>query len=316
MNANKTDKNAIRIKIIGVGGGGSNTVNRLITQNIPMTEYISANTNNGAVKKSNASIKLQIGRYSTKGHGAGANFEVGELAAEESRKEIEKAIQDCDILFITAGMGGGTGTGAAPIVAKIAKNLGILTVAVVTLPFSFEGNKRMKNALSGITKLENCVDSLIVIPNENIKKFSWTKITLDNAFSTVDDVLAQVIKNIVEVIQQSAYINCDFADVSSIIKASGYMHTVTAKASGIDRVNKIVTCLKTNNLLNSSVENATGILLYITISQDISLAEIDEISTALSDAADLNVNFIFGVNINEAQDADIKAVLIATHAAK
>lgn len=226
------NENVVRINIVGVGGGGNNAINRMAECNIPMVKYISVNTDTGAVKHSKVENKLQIGLKETRGLGAGGDPKKGWLSAEENASQIEKAIRDCDMLFVTAGMGGGTGTGAAPVIADIAHKRGILTVAVVTKPFAFEGKKRMENAKAGIALLEESVDALIVIPNDNLKLVTKSKITFNNAFALADDVLMQTVKNIVEVIQQTAFINCDFADVRSVIRNSGYMHTATGCAAG------------------------------------------------------------------------------------
>ena len=308
---NKTE-NIVRIKIVGVGGGGNNAIERMRKTEIPMVSYVSINTDNGAHTASTAEIKLQIGMRETKGLGAGANPEIGLRSAEESRKEIENALKDCDMIFITAGMGGGTGTGAAPVVAEIARKLGILTIGVLTTPFFFEGGKRMRNALNGITRMDGAVDSLIVIPNDNLKKVSTNKITLKNAFSIADEFLMQTVKNLVEVIQNTAHINCDFADICSIVRNSGYMHTSTGIASGTDRTSRIVEQLLTNPLLGTSVKDSTGVLLCITASKDATLDEIDQISSSITNEIDLNATVIFGMDFNESCGDEIRAVLIAT----
>lgn len=305
-------ENVVKIKIVGVGGGGNNIIERMRKTNIPMVSYVSINTDNGAYHASTADIKLQIGYKETKGLGAGANPEIGYRAAEESRKEIENALKDCDLILVTAGMGGGTGTGAVPIIADIAHKLGILSIGVVTTPFFFEGRKRMNNALQGIAQIENVVDSLLVIPNDNLKKVSTSKVTLRNAFSVADEVLVQTAMNLVSLIQKTAHINCDFADICSIVKNSGYMHTVTGSASGEDRVNKIIEQLLTNPLLNTSVQDSTGVLLCITASKDVELDEIDQISMAITNAVDPDANVIFGMDFDESCGDEIRAILIAT----
>lgn len=312
MSNTDNSNNVVKINIVGVGGGGNNAINRMVESTIPMVNYISINTDNGAVNHSSRT-KLQIGLKATSGLGAGSNPEKGRLSAEEDLSQIEKAIKNCDMLFITAGMGGGTGTGSAPVIANIAHELGILTVAVVTKPFAFEGKKRMEQAIKGISLLEKSVDSLIVIPNDNLKLISDTRITLNNAFAVADDVLMQTVKNIVEVIQQTSVINCDFADICSIIKNSGYMHTATGRASGEDRANVVSEQLHTSKLLGSSVQDATGVLLCITASGDVGLDEIDRISSNVSNSANPNANIIFGMNFDESMENELKAVLIATH---
>lgn len=217
------------------------------------------------------------------------------------------------MVFITAGMGGGTGTGAAPIVAKIAQKLGILMVAVVTKPFSFEGNKSMKKAEDGIRNLEKYADALIVIPNENLKLVSNSRITLSNAFAIADDVLMQTVKNMVELIQNTAFINCDFADISTVLRKSGYIHTATGRAVGNDKTQKIIEQLNCSELLSTAIDGATGVLLYVTIAANVALEDVDEISSAVSQVTDPNVNLIFGLNFYENMDDEIKVLLVATH---
>lgn len=308
----QTSEAVVRIKIVGVGGGGTNAVERMLEANIPMVEYITINTDDGGYNSSRAETKLQIGKRETRGRGAGADPVKGLRSAEENRKDIEELLKNCDMLFITAGMGGGTGTGAAPVVAEIARKMGILTVAVVTKPFAFEGKKRMDNALAGIERLEKHVDSMVIIPNDNLKKVSQTKITLCNAFEIADNVLVQTVKNLVELIQNTAFINCDFADIRSVLENSGTMHTATGLASGIDRGTKILEQITSSVLLESSVDNADRILLCISCAEDVALDEIDGINSVLSGMASPNANIIFGMNFDEAMDDQMKIVLIAT----
>lgn len=302
---------SVKIKVVGVGGGGSNVVNRMIEKGIDSVQFISINTDNGAVQNSKANTVLQIGMKTTKGLGAGADVEKGKLSAEEDFLKIEKALAGCDMVFVAAGMGGGTGTGAAPVVADIAKRMGILTVAVVTKPFSFEGKKRMDRAIHGIGQLEKAVDSMIVIPNDNLKKVVPEKITISNAFSMVDDVLVQTVENIIEVIQTVEIINCDFADICSIIRDSGYMHTATGIASGEGRVQRVIEQIISSKLLGTKVDGAAGALLCITAPDTVGLEEIDMISSAVSDKADDDVNMIFGLNCQREGNEEIKAVLIS-----
>ena len=309
---NNTEKTVVRIKIVGVGGGGTNVINRMSEQNIPLVSYISINTDNGATHCSKAETSLQIGKRTVNGYGAGADPEKGRLAAEENRKEIEAALACCDMLFITAGMGGGTGTGAAPLVAEIARKLGILTIAVVTTPFAFEGKKRADNAQLGIAELENHVDSIIIIPNENLKKVSPTRITLQNAFAVADDVLVQTVKNLVGVIQNTAYINCDFADITTTIKDSGHMYTAYGCAGGDNRAQKIIEQIEHSELLGTSVDDATNILLCVTAAKDAGLDEIDKISAAVTDRASPEARVIFGMDFDENAGDEMSAVLIAT----
>lgn len=302
----------VKIKIVGVGGGGSNAVERMLENNIPLVNYVTINTDNNGYYSSPAETKIQIGLRETKGKGAGADPERGFRSAQENRKDIENVIKDCDMLFIASGMGGGTGTGAAPVVAEIARKLGILTVAVVTTPFSFEGRKRMDNALCGIAKLRENVDSLITIPNDNLKYVSNTRVTLSNAFTLADDILVQTVRNLVEIIQSTAYINCDFADICSIIKNSGDMHTATGLASGLNRTDSVIEQIKFSSLLGSSADGATGIMLCITASEDVTLEEIDKITSAISGVALPDANIIFGINFSKTMNDNLKVVLIAT----
>lgn len=312
MNTTQTTEAVVRIKIVGVGGGGTNAVERMLDANIPMVEYITINTDDGGYYGSRAEIKLQIGKRETKGRGAGADPEKGLRSAEENRKDIEEVLKDCDMVFITTGMGGGSGTGAAPVVAEIARKLGILTVAVVTKPFAFEGKKRMDNAIAGIARLEKYADSMVVIPNENLKKISQTKITLCNAFEIADSVLVQTVKNLVELIQNTAYINCDFADIRSIIENSGIMHTATGVARGLDRGEKILEQITSSVLLESSADGADRILLCITAAKDADLDEIDGIASVLTDMASPDASIIYGMNFDDEMGDAMKVVLIAT----
>ncbi len=308
----QTGEAVVRIKIIGVGGGGTNAVERMMDTDIPLADYVTVNTDDGGYKGSRAKTKLQIGLGETRGRGAGGDPEKGLRAAQENRRDIENVISGCDMLFIAAGMGGGTGTGAAPVVAEIAKRLGILTVAVVTTPFSFEGKRRMEQALGGIDRLRENVDSIIIIPNDNLKLVTQTKITFKNAFSLADDVLVRTVKNIAGVIQKTAFINCDFADVTSIIKDSGVMHTATGTASGPDRAAGVVDQIKSSVLLGSSVEDATGVLLCVTASEGVGLEEIDKITSAIADLAAPDANIIFGMDFDTEAGDGLKAVLIST----
>ena len=307
-----TQESAVRIKILGIGGGGTNAVERMIDSNVPMVEYVTINTDDGSYLGSRAKTKVQIGRTNTNGRGAGADSEKGKLYAEKSAGEIEMALNGCEMLFITAGMGGGTGTGAAPVVAKIAKKLGILTVAVVTKPFSFEGGYRKKQAESGIKNLEQCVDAMIVIPNDNLKNISNSRITLSNAFAVADDVLVQTVKSLVELIQNTAFINCDFADITTILKNSGYVHVATGRAVGVDKTDLIIKQIKHSDLLDTSINGATGVLLYMSIAGNVALEDVDSISSEISTLSNEGVNFIFGLNFDERLNDEIRVLVVAT----
>ena len=302
----------VRIKIIGIGGGGNNVVERMLEYDIPMVDFVTVNTDDGGFLASNAQTKLQIGLKETKGRGAGADPEKGRNAALENRKDIERAIQDCDLLFIAAGMGGGTGTGAAPIVAEVARSLGILTIAVVTTPFAFEGKRRKVNAEAGIAGLKKYVDAIITIPNDNLKLVTAANVTLNNAFEVADDVLVDTVKNLVDIFQCTASINCDFADVVSIVGNSGDMYTATGFASGMNRAAEIVEQVKTSKLQGKSIEGTNCMLLYISASNDVQLDEIEEIAFAIVAEASPDANVIMGMNLDETMNDDVKVVLFAT----
>ena len=307
------EENVVRIKIVGVGGGGTNAVERMTEERIPMVEYIAINTDDASVHGASAEVSLQIGLKTTQGRGAGANPEIGRLSALENTLQIKEAIKDCDMLFIVAGMGGGTGTGAAPIVASVAHELDILTVAVVTKPFYFEGRRRLAQAEAGIELLEKEVDAIIVIPNDNLKLVEERKITFDNALAIADGVLMQTVKNIVDVIQRTAVVNCDFADIRSVIRSSGYIHTATGKASGENKASEVIDQIKTSKLLGTKVDCAQGALLCITAPGSVSLEEVELISSAVTESVSTDANVIFGIDFDETMGDEIKAVLIATH---
>ncbi len=308
----KTNKNEVNIKIAGIGGGGTNAVERMLESGIPLVEYITINTDHGGFNKSHARTKIQIGKRETCGRGAGSIPQRGFESAHENQKEIEDAIKDCDMLFITAGMGGGTGTGAAPVVAEIAKKCGILTVAVVTKPFSFEGKMRMSNALLGIDKLKENADAIVIVPNENLKKVAESRITLSNAFEIADNVLMKAVRNLVEVIQNTAFINCDFSDICSILKNSGKLHLAEGFAKGDRRAEKLISQISENILLDTSVNNSKRILLCVTAAKNVGLDEIDMIITSVSEKASNDAQIIFGINFDEKINDGIKIVLIST----
>ncbi|MBE6632333.1 MAG: cell division protein FtsZ, partial [Ruminococcaceae bacterium] len=251
--------NNVNIKVVGVGGGGNNAVNRMIETDTKGVEFIVVNTDRQVLGRSGASRRIAIGEKLTGGRGAGSDPAIGERAADESNEEIANALKDADMVFLTAGMGGGTGTGAAPIVAKIAKEMGILTVGVVTKPFDFEGRKRMAVAEDGILKLRDFVDSLLVIPNERLKQVSQNKITLANAFKEADDVLRKGVQSISELITVEGYINLDFADVRTIMKDAGYAHMGVGFAEGKDKAEEAAKMAISSPLLESSIKGARGI---------------------------------------------------------
>lgn len=301
-----------QIKVIGCGGGGNNAVNRMIRGNLKNVEFIAVNTDKQALALSDAAQKIQIGTKLTKGLGAGANPEIGQKAAEESREEIKAAISGCDMVFITAGMGGGTGTGAAPVIAQIAKEMGILTVGVVTKPFPFEGKIRMRNAEVGIKNLKQNVDTLVTIPNEKLLTIDNKKIMATEAFDLADDVLKEGVKGISDLITIPGLINLDFADVRTIMTDKGLAHMGTGQAAGEDRAQKAAKQAISSSLLETSIIGATGVLLNITGGKDLGLFEINEAAGIVQGAADPDANIIFGAVIDESLKDEIKITLIAT----
>ena len=305
-------ESGVNIKVIGVGGGGNNAVNRMITSNIRGVDFIAINTDKQALSKSSAAHKIPIGEKITKGHGAGANPEIGARAAEESIEEIKNAISGADMVFITAGMGGGTGTGAAPVVAKIAQEMGILTVGIVTKPFAFEGKKRMDQAEAGIRNFRQYVDSLIIIPNERLKQVSETRITLLNAFEIADGVLSHGAQSISDVINVPGYINLDFADVTSVMQNAGYAHMGVGEATGKDKAEMAAKAAISSPLLESSIDGAHGILVNITASPDIGLEDIDVASSMITASAAPDANVIWGVIFDPDLEDNMKITIIAT----
>ena len=300
------------IKVIGVGGGGGNAVNRMIKMDVKNVEFIAVNTDEHVLRYSQAQEKIQIGEKATRGKGAGSMPSVGQAAAEENREEIAALLKDTDMVFITAGMGGGTGTGAAPIVANIAKDMGILTVAVVTKPFAFEGKKRMAQAEQGIAELSACVDSLIIVPNERLKHVSDQTITLQNAFLIADDVLRQGVQSISDLIVVPGLVNLDFADVSAIMRDAGYAHMGIGKATGKDKSVVAADMAISSALLETSIDGATGVIINITASPDITLDDIDAASTMVQQKAAPDANIIWGAVIDEDMKDEISVTVIAT----
>lgn len=304
--------NVVTIKVIGVGGGGNNAVNRMITSGVQGVEFIAVNTDKQALNYSAATVKIQVGEKLTKGQGAGSNPEIGRKAAEESREEIAKTLEGTNMVFITAGMGGGTGTGGAPVVAQIAREMGILTVGVVTRPFNFEGKKRIEQALGGIEALRENVDSLVIIPNERLKFVSEQKITFKNAFDIADGVLRQAVANISELITVPGFINLDFADVTSVMKDAGYAHIGTGKAAGKDKAAEAAKMAISSPLLETSIDSAHGVILSIIGSSDIGLDEIETAAGMVQEAAHPDAHIIFGASIDDELDDEIRVVVIAT----
>ncbi len=302
----------VNIKVIGVGGGGNNAVNRMVSSGLQGVEFIAINTDKQALNRSEASVKIQIGAKLTKGQGAGSRPEIGRKAAEESREEISRALEDANMVFITAGMGGGTGTGGAPVVAQIAREQGILTVGVVTRPFGFEGKKRMEQANEGIENLKENVDSLIVIPNERLKFVSDQKISFKNAFEIADNVLRQAVASISELITVPGLINLDFADVTSVMKGAGYAHMGVGSASGKDKAEEAAKQAIQSPLLETSINGAHGVILSVIGSDDIGLDEIEQAASMVQAAAHPDAHIIFGASIAEDVDDEIRVVVIAT----
>jgi cell division protein FtsZ len=300
------------IKVIGIGGGGNNAINRMIDSGLKGVEFISVNTDAQALYLSKADKKIQIGEKLTKGLGAGANPEIGKKAAEESKSEIEEALKGADMIFVTAGMGGGTGTGAAPVIAEVSRSLGILTVGVVTKPFAFEGKKRMANAEMGIANLKNNVDTLITIPNDRLLSIAEKKTSIIEAFRMADDVLRQGVQGISDLIAVPGLINLDFADVRTIMMNTGLAHMGIGRGSGENRAIEAAKQAISSPLLETSIEGAKGVLLNITGGANLGLLEVNEAAELISAAADPEANIIFGAVIDEKLQDEIRITVIAT----
>lgn len=301
-----------QIKVIGVGGGGNNAVNRMISAGLRGVEFIAINTDKQALFLSKANTKIQIGDKLTKGLGAGANPEVGEKAANESKEEIAQAIKGADMVFITAGMGGGTGTGATPIIAQIAKEMGILTVGVVTKPFMFEGRKRMLYAEQGIENLKGNVDTLVTIPNDRLLQIAEKKTSIIDAFMMADDVLRQGVQGISDLIAVPGLINLDFADVKTIMYNTGIAHMGIGKASGEERAEEAARQAIQSPLLETSIDGARGVLLNITGGEDLGLFEVNLAAELVQKSADPDANIIVGAVIDENLKDEILITVIAT----
>mgnify|MGYP000874966066 CR=1 FL=1 len=301
-----------KIKVIGVGGGGNNAVNRMIDHGVRGVEFIAMNTDRQALYSSRAEIKIQIGEKMTKGLGAGANPEIGAKAAEENKNEISEVLKGADMIFITAGMGGGTGTGAAPVVAELAKELGILTVGIVTKPFTFEGRKRLLQAEEGIENLKAKVDTLVTIPNDRLLQIAEKKTTMSDAFVMADDVLKQGIQGISDLISVPNLINLDFADVETIMYDKGIAHMGIGVASGENRATEAAKLAIKSPLLETSIEGAKSVLLNITGGPDLGIFEVNEAADLIRQAVDEDANIIFGAGIDELLQEDIKITVIAT----
>ena len=305
-------ENNVVIRVIGVGGGGGNAVNRMVTTGVRGIDFVAINTDKQALNYSAATMKLQIGQKATGGLGCGSNPGVGADAAQENEDEIRQMLQGANMVFITAGMGGGTGTGGAPIVARIAKEMGILTVGVVTRPFNFEGKKRIEQANAGIAALREQVDALVVIPNERLKLVSEQKITFQNAFEVADSVLHQAVQSISELMTVPGLINLDFNDVATIMRNAGYAHMGVGRASGKEKAVEAAKMAIASPLLETSINGARGVLLSITGSPDIGLEEVEQAATMVQEAAHPDAHIIFGAAVDEKLDDEIRITVVAT----
>ena len=304
--------NVARIRVIGVGGGGNNAVDRMIDAGIKSAEFVAMKTDYQALIRSKAELKIQLGAELTKGLGAGADPSIGEKAAQESIDQIKEVLQDNDLVFITAGMGGGTGTGAAPVVASIAREMGILTVAVVTKPFNFEGKKRMENAEKGIENLRQYVDTLVIIPNEKLLSVVPKGTPIVKAFQVADDVLRQGIQGISDLIVNPALINLDFNDVRTVMSDKGLAHMGIGCGEGENRTLEAVRQAVQSPLLETDIEGATGVIINVTGGLDISLSEVAEASKLVQDVVDSSANIIFGAGVDEELGDKVVVTIIAT----
>ena len=300
------------IKVIGVGGGGNNVVNRMVSTGMQGVDFIAVNTDKQFLNASQATMKIQIGEKLTRGKGAGANPQVGRESAEESRAQISQALEGTDMLFVTAGMGGGTGTGAAPVVAGIAKDAGILTIGVVTKPFAFEGRRRMEAAEQGIAELREKVDSLVVIPNDRLQYATAQKITFANAFEIADDVLRQAVQAVSDLITTTGFINLDFADVTAVMKDAGMAHMGVGRAAGKNKAEEAARMAVSSPLLEVSIDGAKGGIVYIVGPTDMGLEEVEIATNMVKEMADPNALFMFGAAFDDSLEDEIRVTVIAT----
>ena len=305
-------ENVVSIKVVGIGGGGNNVVNRMVADGVKGVEFVAVNTDKQVLDASGANYKIQIGEKLTGGKGAGANPEVGRKAAEESRTQLAKVLEDTDMVFITAGMGGGTGTGAAPVVAEAAREQGVLTVGVVTKPFGFEGRRRMTQAEQGIEELRDKVDSLVIIPNDRLKYATDQKITFANAFAIADDVLRQAVVSISDLIRDTGFINLDFADVTAVMKDAGLAHMGVGRAAGKGKAEEAARMAISSPLLETSIQGARGVLINVTGSMDIGLEEVEQAACLVQEAVSPDALTIFGATFDENLDDEIRVTVIAT----
>ena len=311
--ADTADK-VVKIKVIGVGGAGNNVINRMIASDVKGVEFVAVNTDKQDLEKSKCKNKVQIGEKLTGGMGAGSKPDIGQKSAEESKALISQVLEGTDMVFITAGMGGGTGTGAAPIIAQVAHDAGILTVAVVTKPFRFEGANRMKQAEAGIANLTDKVDSMIIIPNDRLKFVTDQKITFANAFGIADDVLKQAVSSISELVgySENVIINLDFADVTAIMKNAGMAHMGVGRAAGKGKAEEAARMAISSPLLETSIHGARGVLINVTGSMDIGLEEVEQAASLVQDAVHPDALTIFGATFDESMDDEIRVTVIAT----
>jgi cell division protein FtsZ len=313
MDTSEQSKQGAKIRVVGVGGAGCNAINTMISAGLERVQFIAANTDIQALAASNAHVKVQIGSGLTKGLGAGANPDIGREAALESKELIAQALEGADMVFVTAGMGGGTGTGAAPIIADIAKSLGALTVAVVTKPFHFEGNKRRKQAEAGLVELKTAVDTLITIPNQRLLTLGGQSMPLLDTFKRADEVLLNAVQGISDLIQYHGYINVDFADVKTIMSDKGLALMGTGRAAGEKRaVTAMQQAISSPLLEDVTIDGATGLLINITGGRDLTLQEVNEALTLVHDAADEEAEIIFGSLIDDEVHEEVKITIIAT----
>ena len=305
-------ENVVTIKVVGVGGAGNNVVNRMVKAGTQGVEFIAINTDKQALSVSNADQKIQIGEKITRGQGAGSDPEIGKRAAEESRNSISTALENADMVFITAGMGGGTGTGAGPTVAEIAHEMGCLTVGVVTKPFKFEGKRRMDQANQGIQELLAKVDSLLIIPNDRLKCATDQKITLANAFEIADDVLQQAVSSISDLIKNTGFINLDFADVTCIMKDAGFAHMGVGHAGGKGKAEDAARMAVSSPLMETSINGARGVLINISGSEDMTLEDVEAAANLVQEAAHPEANIIFGASFDPELQDEMRVTVIAT----
>ncbi|MBQ2895856.1 MAG: cell division protein FtsZ [Oscillospiraceae bacterium] len=304
--------NVVTLKVIGIGGAGNNVVNRMVASGTKGVDFIAVNTDRQALAVSSADQKIQIGEKVTHGQGAGSDPDVGKRSAEESRNDIAKALEDADMAFITAGMGGGTGTGAAPVVAEIARDAGVLTVGVVTKPFFWEGKRRSEQAKRGITELMSKVDSLLIIPNDRLKYASPEKVTLANAFEIADDVLIKAVSSISGLIKSTGFINLDFADVTAIMKNAGMAHMGVGRAAGKGKAEEAARMAVSSPLMETSIDGAHGVLINITGSMEMGLEDVEAAATLVQEAANPDANIIFGASFDDSLEDEIVVTVIAT----